>query len=302
MGIGLRTLERHVYDPKLGIPTTVRSVPVEAADLSRCAGGDRLGRGRKARSAKPGRRERCRRTGAGRGGRRDHHAIADAMGGHLFNRTPVSVDMILNALSEASAGPQAASGQHGLREHRHDHQGHDAGLRAVSADTARRCLRTARPHRADAGSSPAATTASTWFKDRIKRPKAVVDITGIAELKGIRETPDGHRDRCADHADRNRAQRARARRTTGVLADAARRVASPQIRNTGTIGGNVSQDARCRYYRYGAALLSRRRQTCFADTPEGSEPRACAVRCDRCIAVSPIGYSRRRWSRSTRRS
>ena len=31
----------------------------------------------------------------------------------------------------------------------------------------------------------------SWFKERIKRPKAVIDLGGIAELKGIRETPDG---------------------------------------------------------------------------------------------------------------
>src|SRR5207245_10694109 len=30
-----------------------------------------------------------------------------------------------------------------------------------------------------------------WFKDRVKRPKAVMDLGGIAELKGIRETADG---------------------------------------------------------------------------------------------------------------
>ena len=30
-----------------------------------------------------------------------------------------------------------------------------------------------------------------WFKDRIVRPKAVIDLTGIAEMKGISETPDG---------------------------------------------------------------------------------------------------------------
>ena len=30
-----------------------------------------------------------------------------------------------------------------------------------------------------------------WFKERIKRPKAVVDLSGIAEMKGIQETPDG---------------------------------------------------------------------------------------------------------------
>ena len=30
-----------------------------------------------------------------------------------------------------------------------------------------------------------------WFKDRVKRPKAVMDLGGIAELRGIRETADG---------------------------------------------------------------------------------------------------------------
>src|SRR5438552_3734521 len=31
----------------------------------------------------------------------------------------------------------------------------------------------------------------SWFKDRIKKPKAVIDLSGIAELKGIRESADG---------------------------------------------------------------------------------------------------------------
>src|SRR5450432_2799402 len=30
-----------------------------------------------------------------------------------------------------------------------------------------------------------------WLKDRIKKPKVVVDLSGIAELKGIRATIDG---------------------------------------------------------------------------------------------------------------
>ena len=30
-----------------------------------------------------------------------------------------------------------------------------------------------------------------WLKDRIKRPKVLVDLSGIEELKGIRTTGDG---------------------------------------------------------------------------------------------------------------
>ena len=39
-----------------------------------------------------------------------------------------------------------------------------------------------------------------------------------------------------------------------VLAQAARTVASPQIRNVGTLGGNICQDTRCWYYRYPSRL------------------------------------------------
>ena len=30
-----------------------------------------------------------------------------------------------------------------------------------------------------------------WLKDRIKKPKVVVDLSGVEELKGIRATGDG---------------------------------------------------------------------------------------------------------------
>src|SRR6267143_1181984 len=89
-----------------------------------------------------------------------------------------------------------------------------------------------------------------WFKDRVKRPKAVMDLGGIAELKGIRETADGIEigalTTLADIASSKVI-----REKFKVLADAAGRVASPQIRNASSIGGNVSQDARCWYYRSG---------------------------------------------------
>jgi xanthine dehydrogenase YagS FAD-binding subunit len=64
-------------------------------------------------------------------------------------------------------------------------------------------------------------------------------------------------------------------------------VASPQIRNTGTMGGNVSQDARCLYYRYGLPCYRAGGNTCFADTPEGVNREHALFDSDRCIAVSP---------------
>ena len=126
----------------------------------------------------------------------------------------------------------------------------------------------------------------SWFKERIKRPKAVIDISGIVALKGVRETPDGIEIGALTtltEIERNPVIRAKYR----VLAEAARRVASPQIRNTGTMGGNLAQDARCWYYRYGLPCYRAGGNTCFADTPEGVNREHALFDADRCVAVSP---------------
>jgi xanthine dehydrogenase YagS FAD-binding subunit len=126
-----------------------------------------------------------------------------------------------------------------------------------------------------------------WFKDRIKRPKYVVDLSGVGELKGIRETSDGGVEIGAlttlTEVERSPLIQGRYK----LLADAARRVASPQIRNSGTIGGNVCQDARCWYYRYGVNCYRAGGNRCYADTPEGQNREHCLWGADRCIAVSP---------------
>ena len=126
----------------------------------------------------------------------------------------------------------------------------------------------------------------SWFKERVKRPKAVIDISGIVALKGVRETPDGVEIGALTtftEIERSPVIRAKYR----VLADAARRVASPQIRNTGSIGGNLAQDARCWYYRYGLPCYRAGGNTCFADTPEGVNREHALFDTDRCVAVSP---------------
>jgi len=125
-----------------------------------------------------------------------------------------------------------------------------------------------------------------WFKDRAKRPKALIDLNRVAELKGIRETADGIEIGALTtltEVANNAALRANFR----LLTDAAARVASPQIRNVGTIGGNVCQDARCWYYRSGIDCYRAGGSTCYADTPEGMNREHCLFGADRCVAVSP---------------
>src|SRR5450432_1099750 len=46
-------------------------------------------------------------------------------------------------------------------------------------------------HREDAWVMAGGLDSFDWLKDRIKKPKLVVDLSGIDELKGIRSTNEG---------------------------------------------------------------------------------------------------------------
>ncbi len=126
-----------------------------------------------------------------------------------------------------------------------------------------------------------------WFKDRVKRPRYVVDLGGIGELRGVREMSDGGVEIGAMTTLTELQGNELIRERYALLADAAGHVASPQIRNTGTLGGNVSQDCRCWYYRYGLDCYRAGGNTCYADTPAGQNREHCLWEADRCVAVSP---------------
>jgi xanthine dehydrogenase YagS FAD-binding subunit len=125
-----------------------------------------------------------------------------------------------------------------------------------------------------------------WFKDRTKRPKAVIEIKGISGLSGIRETQDGLEIGALTTLTEIE-QSPIVRDKYSLLAHAAGRVASPQIRNAGTLGGNLCQDTRCWYYRYGVSCYRAGGITCYADTPEGQNREHCLWGASRCVAVSP---------------
>src|ERR1700733_876556 len=72
-----------------------------------------------------------------------------------------------------------------------------------------------------------------------------------------------------------------------ILPSAAEAAASPQIRNQGTIGGNVSQDARCWYYRGGWPCYRAGGNICYADTPTGLNREHAILDANRCVAVNP---------------
>lgn len=125
-----------------------------------------------------------------------------------------------------------------------------------------------------------------WLKDRIKKPKVVVDLSGVDELRGIRTTSDGIEIGAMTTLTQI-VQHPVIREKYGLLAEAASLVASPQIRNQGTIGGNVSQDTRCWYYRTGWPCYRAGGNICYADTPEGRNREHAILHADRCVAVNP---------------
>jgi xanthine dehydrogenase YagS FAD-binding subunit len=141
-------------------------------------------------------------------------------------------------------------------------------------------------HRRDAWVLAGGMDSFDWLKDRIKKPKVVVDLSGIAELKGIRATSDGI-EIGAMTTLTEVVQHPLVREKYKLLAESAELVASPQIRNQGTIGGNVSQDARCWYYRAGWPCYRAGGNVCYADTPEGRNREHAILHAERCVAVNP---------------
>src|SRR5215470_4990366 len=125
-----------------------------------------------------------------------------------------------------------------------------------------------------------------WLKDRIRKPKVLVDLSGIEELRGIRETPDGV-EIGAMTTLTEVVHHPLIKEKYGLLAQAAELVASPQIRNQGTLGGNVSQDARCWYYRAGWPCYRAGGNICYADTPVGRNREHAILGAERCVAVNP---------------
>lgn len=125
-----------------------------------------------------------------------------------------------------------------------------------------------------------------WLKDRAKNPQAMIDLTGVESLRGIRETDDGI-EIGATTTLREIIRDERINRDYSLLAQAAGRVASPQIRNVGTLGGNLSQDTRCWYYRRGLACYRAGGNICYADGPQAMNREHAIFDASRCVAVSP---------------
>jgi 4-hydroxybenzoyl-CoA reductase subunit beta len=85
------------------------------------------------------------------------------------------------------------------------------------------------------------------MKHRLFEPGHLVALKGIDELHGIREEGGDLRIGAAETLTSVATAPAVAR-SFPALAEAAAHVAGPQLRNAGTIGGNLCLDTRCTYY------------------------------------------------------
>lgn len=106
---------------------------------------------------------------------------------------------------------------------------------------------------------------TTLLKERIDTPESIVNIGNVKDLQYIREEKGGVRigamtilaDIAEDPAIRQKYT---------ALAEAAQAVASPQLRNMGSLGGNLCQRPRCWYYRGAFNCYKKGGDFCFAVT------------------------------------
>jgi xanthine dehydrogenase YagS FAD-binding subunit len=102
------------------------------------------------------------------------------------------------------------------------------------------------------------------LRDNVFEAKKVVSISGLKNLRGIQETKDGGLRIGALTTITEIADSKKAGEYYPALARAASEVASPQLRNQGTIGGNLCQKPRCWYYRGEFHCLRKGGSTCYA--------------------------------------
>ena len=123
------------------------------------------------------------------------------------------------------------------------------------------------------------------MRDQIFTAGMIVSISGLKELKGIGETKEGGLSIGALTTISEISESQVIRERYPALAQAAAEVASPQLRNQGTLGGNLCQKPRCWYYRGEFHCLRKGGDRCYAIA--GENHYHCIFGGDRCYIVHP---------------
>jgi len=123
------------------------------------------------------------------------------------------------------------------------------------------------------------------LRDRVFEVTTVVSIAGLRELIGIEATPAGGLRIGSLTTIAEIASHPVIRSNYPALSMAASEVASPQLRNQGTIGGNLCQKPRCWYYRGEFHCLRKGGDQCYA--VQGENAYHCILGGDNCFIVHP---------------
>jgi xanthine dehydrogenase YagS FAD-binding subunit len=123
------------------------------------------------------------------------------------------------------------------------------------------------------------------LRDNVFEARMVVSLSGIKGLRGITRGPNGGIRIGALTTITEVAQNRDVQRHYTALARAALEVASPQLRNQGTIGGNICQKPRCWYYRGEFHCLRKGGEQCFA--VDGENAYHCILGGENCYIVNP---------------
>ncbi len=123
------------------------------------------------------------------------------------------------------------------------------------------------------------------LRDHVFEISKMVSISGLKELKGINKTADGGIRIGALTTISEVAENPLVISQYRALAQASREVASPQLRNQGTIGGNICQKPRCWYYRGEFHCLRKGGEKCFAVA--GENQYHCILGGGPCFIVHP---------------
>ena len=118
------------------------------------------------------------------------------------------------------------------------------------------------------------------MRDEIIQVEKVVSISHLKELKGVSARPDGGLKIGALTTIADVAANASIAEKYRALAQAASEVASPQLREQGTIGGNLCQRPRCWYFRNSEfRCLKKGGDLCFAQAGENQYHSIFGSRC-----------------------
>ena len=123
------------------------------------------------------------------------------------------------------------------------------------------------------------------LRDGLFPARKLVSISGLEELRGIGTQLDGSLRIGALATLSEIAEHRTIGERYAALAQGAAAAASPQLRNQGTLGGNLCQRPRCWYFRSGFDCFRRGGNTCYA--PGGENEFHCIFGGSGCYMVHP---------------